>query len=590
MVVSYETDTEFIFQYTCSFVILNDIAIWFVGFNTVFNTFIYTSHVAELKIIMFIIMYIALWVASLIPILSCQKMTTSCRNKGNGKFVSGAMQEFITIYIIAHGKTLPFDKTPSGWKNKVHKLSLGGVNGNVSTDSRVINTLLFDTARRLGSNRVKQPIEKLYDVREEVFKYFNIKDEIQRQHESQQKFVMSEKSYQKCAGIDCWLPAPFAVAHNHLYIFAANPWTRPHDARVANLSLVREHSSHTEIIERKTFGVWVVDASMRIAKKIGLLPGIQPNVVSLMQLLGILPTTTRSPHDTDDATSTTLFHIVNTIHKTFGPNVSVGVIDISCRYTDWEQMRMSQFKHGFGRSLDRVSSFIRPYLPNSFHRTMRNSALFLMDSRPPRPANPMAIRASDWIVWNERDELGGTVQNQNRITFWTKNGKIQCGEEHDATEEWGLGLDGVPKLYKIGDKIKLQNDRTFTIFHIMPGVPTWFFTHADPEVLEVLEDVGDTGIVDEDDEYVDIDENETKTLYFAVINNQWYITPLPVAPKFPYDLGYTPNAALAPAPLLPPYEYPTSMAVPTRAHRGGGTTRKCAKRKHCTTMKKTHTA
>lgn len=516
--------------------------------------------------------------------------TSSCNNKGKGKFVSGPTQEFITIYIMAHGKTLPFDKTPSGWKNKVHKLSLGGVNGNISFDSRVINTLLFNSARRLGSNRVKQPIEKLYDVREEVFRYYEIKDEIRTQHEGQQRFAMSSKSYQKCASVDCWLPKPFAVSHNHTYSFVANLWARPttHDASSADSSFnVREHLKHKEVFEQR-FGVWVVDASMRIAKKIGLLPGIQPNVVSLMQLLGILPTTTRGPHGNDDATTTTLFQIVDTIHRTFGHNVSVSVIDVSCRYTNWEQMRASQFKHGFGRSLSGVSQFMRPYLPTLLHKTMRNSALSLLDSRPPRPASPMAIQASDWIVWNELDEMGETVQKHNRITFWKRDGKIQCSDVHDTTEAVGLGPvepDGssAPMSYKIGDKITLQNGRTFTIFHIMPGAPTWFFTHADPEDNAAHDGEEDD---EEDDEYVDVDENETKTLYFAVIENAWYITHRPVAPKFEHDMGYDPDAARRPAPLLPPNEYPVIMAASMRALRGGGTTRKCGKRKNRTTMKK----
>ena len=521
-------------------------------------------------------------------------MSTSCKNKGKGKFVSGPREEFITIYILAHGQTLPLQKIPSVWKNKVHKLSIGGVNGNVSSDSRVLHSLLFNSARRLSSNRVKQPIEKLYDVREEVFRYYDIKNEIRAQQEGQQRFADSATTYQKCASVDCWLPPPFAVAHDHMYKFAAIPWTRPQDAASSAFhdasSFVREFPTHKEIIERNFFGVWVVDASMRIAKQIGLLPGIQPNVVSLMQLLGILPTTTRSPHDKDNATVTTLFHIVVKIHKFFGPNVSVGVIDASCRYTQWEQMRASQFKHGFGRTLSRVSQFMRPYLPNSLHRTMRTSALSLLDSRPSHPANPMAIQVSDWIVWNEHNEIGETVQKHNRITFWKRDGKIQCGNDHDTTTAMGLGPvepDGRPSApisYKIGDQIKLPNGRTFTIFHILPGNPTWFFTHADPEVLE--DSVLEKGAADdEDDEYVDIDEDETKTLYFAVIHNEWYITPRPVAPKFLYDMGYSLDAVRRPAPLLPPHDYPTIMVAPMRALRGG-TIRKYSKRKHRTTIKK----
>jgi len=512
--------------------------------------------------------------------------TTSCNDKGKGKVVSGPTQEFITIYILAHGTTLPFHKIPSDWKNKVHKLGLGGVNGNLSFNTRVLETLLFNSARRLSSNRVKQPIEKLYDVREEVFKCVNVKDEIRALHEAQQRFVATSQTYQKCASVDCWLPKPFAVAHNHMYSFTANPWFRPTDAH--DETEVRIYSAHTEVMERQKFGIWVVDASMRIAKKIGLLPGIQPKTVSLMQLLGILPTTVRSPHDTDNATKTTLFHIVEKIHKIFGRNVSVGVIDVSCRYTLWEQMRASQFKHGFGRTLSRVSDFMRPHLPTLLHRTMRRTSLSLLDSRPPRPANPMAVRASDWIVWTERNDMGETVQKRNKITFWKRNGKIQCGDEHDPTEAVGLGPDGVPMFYRIGDKITMPNDTTYTIFYIMPGSPTWFFTHADPHV--VLED---TGMVveedDGDDEYKDIDEDETKTMYFAVIDNQWYITHRPVEPKYECDLGYNEHAATQPAPLLPPDEYEVFMVPPMRAAHGGGGTRKQNRHKHRTTTMKTRT-
>ena len=513
---------------------------------------------------------------------------SSCNNKCKGKFVSGPTQEFITIYILAHGTTIPDQKTPSWLKNKVHKLTLGGVNGNLSFDSRLLHTLMFNSARRLGSDRVKQPIEKLYDVREEVFRYHDIKDEIRAQHEGQQGFVMREKSYQKCASVDCWLPNPFAVVHNHMYTFAANPWARPTDAPAANGKLVPTYSTHTEVIERQKFGVWVVDASMRIAKKIGLLPGIQPNVVSLMQLLGILPTTTRGPHDMmDNATVTTLFHIVDTLHRIFGHNVSVCVIDNSCRYTKWDQLRASQFKHGFGRSLSRVSQFMRPYVPTSLHQTMRRTSLSLLDSRPPRPANPMAVQVSDLIVWNEfkLNGMGEPEQKRNRITFWTKTGKIQCGDEHDPTVAVGPGPEqlGVAS-YRIGDKIKLRNGRTFTIFYIMPGSPTWFFTHADPEEEE--EEASMVGEEDDDDdEFVDIDEAEIKTLYFAVIDDNWYITPRPVAPTR-FDLGYDPDAPPMPAPLLPPHEYPVFMVAPIRGAQGGGTRRKQNRHNRRTTMKK----
>jgi hypothetical protein len=205
----------------------------------------------------------------------------------------------------------------------------------------------------------------------------------------------------------------------------------------------------------------------------------------------------------------------------------------------------------------------------------------------------MAVRVSDWIAWTERNEMGGEPeQKQNRITFWKRDGRIQCGDEHDATEAVGLGPDGRPGesiSYRIGDQIKLPNGRTFTIFYILPGNPTWFFTHADPEVLE------DTGIVvddgaapeeEDDDEFEDFDEDEAKTIYFAVIENEWYITHRPVAPKFQCDMGYNPDAARRPAPLLPPNEYPTIMVASMRGAQGGGTTRKCSKHKHRTTMKK----
>jgi hypothetical protein len=514
------------------------------------------------------------------------KMSTSSCNNKKGIFVSGTTQEFITIYIVAHGTALPLQKTPSWLKNNVYKLSLGGVNGNVSTESRVLHTLLFNSARRLGSNRVKQPIQKLDDVREEVFRYFNIKDEITVQQLSQHRFVMHEKSYQKCASIDCWLPKPFAVAHNHMYEFGANPWARPTDAHDGEVKI---YSTHTEILERQKFGIWVVDASMRIAKKIGLLPGIQPNVVSLMQLLGVLPTTMRSPHDTDNATVTTLFHIVYAIQRIFGHNVSVCVIDISCRYTKWEEMRASQFKHGFGRTLGRVSQFMKPYLPKSFHQTMRRTSLSLLDSRPPRPASPMAIQVSDWIVWNDHNDMGQLVQKQNRITFWNRNGKIRCDDVHDPTMALGLPFkpDGSATSYRIGDKIKLDNDRTFTIFHIMQGSPTWFFTHTDPEPVEV-EDTGTVNEedVNEDDEFEDIDEDETKTLYFAVIDDNWYITPRPVAPKYEFDIGYSPAAVHMPAPLLPPDEYDTIIVPPMRTAHGGGTIRKQSRHNRRRTIKK----
>ncbi|NBU53337.1 MAG: hypothetical protein EBS33_03055, partial [Alphaproteobacteria bacterium] len=253
-------------------------------------------------------------------------------------FVYGILSKwFITIFITAHGEDLNHDELSLGRLYELgmhgtrlkqfYKLPLSGITGNITNDSDILDALYFNNARRLAHDRKMNPVLKLHEIREEVLRYRNILRETAELDMTQREFVKKRglmSQLQRVPAEPDWFPEPSRISYNRRFSFEANPFVL--DGKLSG------------VFER-TFGIWAVDASIPVALQLGLRPGTSSTnrQVSLMELLGILPTTARTPRYTDKsgATVITLFEIMKRLLQMFGPRTCINVIDMSCRYHNW---------------------------------------------------------------------------------------------------------------------------------------------------------------------------------------------------------------------------------------------------------------
>ena len=246
-------------------------------------------------------------------------------------------ESFITIFITAHGEDLNHDELSLGRLYELemprdtrlkqfYKLPLSGITGNITNDSDILDALYFNNARRLAHNREMNPVLKLHEIREEVLRYRNILGETAELNMTQRDFVKKRRfELQRVPAEPDWFPEPSRISYNRKLSFEANPFVL--DGKLSG------------VFERLTFGVWAVDASIPIALQLGLRPGTSSTTrpVSLMELLGILPTTARTQRSKDKsgATVITLFEIMQKLLRRFGHRTCINVIDMSCRYRNW---------------------------------------------------------------------------------------------------------------------------------------------------------------------------------------------------------------------------------------------------------------
>jgi hypothetical protein len=263
---------------------------------------------------------------------------------------------FVTILIIAHGEDLPrvlfenvfnvqpvskvrraFTKvkeaiTSVAQPSNHYKLTLSGLTGNVTQGSSTLDRLYFDIPRILAHNRTMSPLEKLHTVCEKVHEDFDFEYEEFIQEKGHEEHIDDRPNeYQRIPRKKNanWFPLPTNIMADRQYYFTANPIN----------SNKRRHS----VSERNEFGVWLVDASLDIANSIDpkLTPGSgSSNVpISLLSMLKISLSTARTPNsnDTSNATITTLFTIMAQLMRFFGKDIHINVIDITCRYLNWDK-------------------------------------------------------------------------------------------------------------------------------------------------------------------------------------------------------------------------------------------------------------
>lgn len=279
--------------------------------------------------------------------------------------------KFITIFIITHGEDVRNRTLDSFFNNtgekraynklfdlfkkdqpieKHFKLTVSGLTGNITKGSETIDRLYSQIPRILAHNRRMSPLQKLHEVHRKMHNHFHFEYEVAHQDKGQDELIDERNEigeYQKRARNPNWFPAPTRISYDRAYYFTANP--------------IDERDRTREAPERNQFGIWAVDASLDIATMLEMKPGCDHEPVSLLAMLEINLSTARQHNSRDNsgATITTLFTIIAQLMMRFGSDIHVNVIDITCRYFNWEQQNPHAKKnHDFGRQIQTVGEWL----------------------------------------------------------------------------------------------------------------------------------------------------------------------------------------------------------------------------------------
>jgi hypothetical protein len=475
---------------------------------------------------------------------------------------------FVSMLVIAHGEELREQPTPLALNDKVHKLTLSGLSGNITSGSSVLDALFFNEARIQAHDRSISHVEKLRRVREGLFCYPHIGDEIKKQQTTQEEFVtesLAAGRYQRVVDAAGWIPEPTKVEYNRRYSFNANPWSS---------------GRHKHIDESRGFGIWLVDASIGIANNLGLKPGIHPNVVSLMPMLGLVQTSARaSPIYAPDSTGsdTTFFDLVDTIQRRFGENTYVSVIDLSCRYYNWDKKNPGARETHAALEVSRgkVDRFLTPVLPTQWSERIHRYLTNWSDEVPSAAAGPVP-RIIDYVLTRQSSQPVAEV-----VGYWERNGAMKY---HGSTQPFESDVKYTINggNYGLGDTLQI-NGRALNIFYILEG-GACFFCHENVDGTKRTS-------------YLTPVTDGRKLLGFEITDNLSeklkVKEPTPVKQFNMKTLGGTdpsPRSPETPPPFLPPYGYLSlrmggrRMRQRTRARI---TKHKKYKRRHARNRKKT---
>lgn len=281
---------------------------------------------------------------------------------------------FITIFIITHGEDIKdrpitaqegiYEKFKSLFRTKTnqlnakphYKLTVSGLTGNITTGSDTVDAIYSQIPRILAHDRTMSPLQKLKAVSKKMHSEFFFKHEVEAQSKGQLKFIRDRPSeYQRIALNENWFPDPTLITYDRAYYFSANPIDYEDRARTA--------------MERNEFGVWLLDASLDIATVLGFRPGCETEPLSLLGLLEISLSTARTHQSSDEtgATTTTLFIIMAQLMQRFGNDIHINVVDVTCRYFNWDTYSPGVEKwHKLGSKIqslgawltDNVSSYV----------------------------------------------------------------------------------------------------------------------------------------------------------------------------------------------------------------------------------------
>lgn len=281
---------------------------------------------------------------------------------------------FVTMLLIAHGEDLTtkfedFFNVPKGPSlmrvfskvketvtavaepSRHYKLTLSGLTGNVTQGSSTLDRLYFEIPRILAHNRTLSPLEKLHEVQKKVREDFDFEYHESVQHKGHKRHIKdtppNEYQREPLEENANWAPPPTNIRTDRQYYFTANPFG------------VTDRRS--DVHEKNDFGLWLVDASLDIATSItpNLLPGSGGGnmPISLLTILDISLSTARTPNSNDEsgATEISLFTIMDRLMMKWGADIHINVIDITCRYFNWDKLFPGREKrHLIGKKLQSV--------------------------------------------------------------------------------------------------------------------------------------------------------------------------------------------------------------------------------------------
>jgi hypothetical protein len=280
---------------------------------------------------------------------------------------------FVTIFIITHGEDLrestidSFSATTQNTK-KHYKLTVSGLTGNVTTGSDTVDAIYSQIPRILAHDRTMSPLQKLYAVHEKMHSDFYFEDEVKAQSESQLEFIDERPNeYQRTARKENWFPEPTLISYDRSYSFNANP--------------IKQGDRCRDAMERNQFGVWLLDASLDIATVLGFLPGCETEPLSLLRLLGINLSTSRThASDKSGATRIHLFTIMTQLMTSFGNDIHINVVDVTCRYFNWDKYRpAAQKKHKFSNVIQTLGNWVAENVSESAGKPFVHAGKFLGD-------------------------------------------------------------------------------------------------------------------------------------------------------------------------------------------------------------------
>ena len=358
--------------------------------------------------------------------------------------------KFITIFIITHGEDVRkinldsffnitgekglyerFKELFEVFKKKQltekhFKLTVSGLTGNITKGSETIDRLYSQIPRILAHNRRMSPLAKLHAVHRKMHNDFHFVHEVARQDEAQDEHIDERRDigeYQKKARNPNWFPAPTRISYDRAYYFTANP--------------IEKGDRASDSMERNQFGIWAVDASLDIATMLALKPGCEHEPVSLLDILEINLSTARQHNSRDNsgATITTLFTIIAQLMMMFGSDIHVNVIDITCRYFDWEkQNHHAKKNHDFGRRIQTVGEWLSSRISQYLGDHVTRFGDFVTDETP----SETAIEST-----YTRESVDGVP-----VEEWYTDGCIKL--EHNNTNVFELKLMTLPQGHIVG--------------------------------------------------------------------------------------------------------------------------------------------
>lgn len=406
---------------------------------------------------------------------------------------------FVTIFIIAHGEDLrdnPIDSFFSTGpekgiyerftslfntntnKSNHYKLTVSGLTGNITNGSNTVDAIYSQIPRILAHNRTMSPLQKLYAVHEKMHSHYYFDNEVAVQSNGQVDFIHDRPNeYQRPQSRnENWFPEPTVITYDRAFYFTANP--------------IKQGDRCRDAQERNDFGVWLLDASLDIATTIGLVPGCESEPLSLLNLLEIDLSTSRA-HDSSDesgATITTLFTIMATLMLNFGSDIHINVIDVTCRYFNWDQYKPhAQTKHKIGRGVQLVGTALATISPH-VGNPLLYAGEFLADEVPSAAATETGPYQTESVVLDgkilpvEKWYYDGKIKLSTLPNVWNVKGLAVTSTEISSTE-YNLVRYSIGPHHQLIDTTTLFADDIHDI--ILKGSAFQNTTH-DIEVFYVL--------------------------------------------------------------------------------------------------------